>query len=392
MTRKRRYFAIFLLFIIFPAVGCSISSAKADSDAAVFDGSRSMGGREVLRQFVSETGDTVNALAWSPDGKKLLVLTEQGARAFIYDIESGRMERSLYLSEHGTVAWNPFLTNDGHILATFSSLAPNRLGTLHTLALFDSRSGQRIRTFQFKAKNGEVLTVLNLQPSPSGKFVAVWGMHTIRTTTGSGIWREFPAAVFDTESGAQIDRLGALVTTPVESISFLPDESKIVALLSSGETALLKVPTGKMLNSFKICNEGDLACNKIIASPDGRYLVSSGGGRNFRPSRQTMTTAKTAAIRSLPDGVSRASLVSGDDKNTARLEFGSWDPRTDTVAIADTGTLNIWTNVLEKPVLALVRHVPTVNGQLVKYSISAVSYSHAGLLAVAAGAHVIIYK
>ena len=393
--KKGGSFLIILLSIIFPAVSCSMSSAKTEGDSAAFDRSRSIGSREVLRQFVSDAGDAVSGLAWSPDGKKLLVLTEEGGLGSIYDGTSGKLERSLDLSEHGTLTRNPFLTNDGHVLATFSSLAPNRRSTLNTLALFDSRSGQRIRTFQFKAKNGDVLTVLNMQPSPSGKFVAVWGMHTTHTTTGSGVHTEFPVAVFDTESGAQIGRPGSSIaagTPVVESVSFLPDESKIAALLSNGEVALFNVSTGKTLNSFRLCNQGGFACNKIVASPDGRYVISSAGPPITRPSPQTMTTAKTAEIRSLPAGAMKAALGSGGDGNTARLVFASWDPRADTVAIADYGTFNIWTHVLEKPVLAVVRHVPTFNGVLVKYPVSAVSYSHAGLLAVAAGSHVIIYK
>lgn len=372
-----------------------MSLAKGDADSTVFDPSRSIGHREVLRQFVSDTGDAVNALAWSPDGKKLLVLTEQGARGSIYDVKSGKLERSLDLSEHATVAWHPFLTNDGQVLGTFRSFVPSRRGILNRLALFDSRSGQRIRTFQFQSDTGVDVSVSDFQPSPSGKFVAVWGMHTIHTTTGSGIWTEFPVAVFDTQSGAQIGRPGSSIaagTPAVESISFLPDESKIVALLSNGEVALFNVSTGKTLSDFKLCTERDFACNKIVASPDGRYLISSGERRITRASPQTTTTASTAEIRSLPTGAMKAALTSSRDENTARLVFASWDPRSDTVAIADYGTLNIWVSVLEKPVLAVVRHVPTINGKLVKYPIFAVSYSHTGLLAVAAGSHVIIYK
>src|SRR5579872_2034088 len=109
MSKRRAYFFAIVLSVIFPSVGFSISSAKAQSDTAVFDASRSIGSRQILRQFFSDTADAVNALAWSPDGKSLLVLTEQGARASIYDVESGKLERSTYLSEHGTLTRNPFL-------------------------------------------------------------------------------------------------------------------------------------------------------------------------------------------------------------------------------------------------------------------------------------------
>lgn len=378
-------------FASIAGVGITMTMTMAQSQVdPVFDISRSIGNLEIERRFDFNESEAVQALAWSPDDRHILVLTNQGSHARVYNVATGHLEHDFYPSQHGVVAKSAFLTNDGLVLATFGSVRDDGKGTIFRLALFDSKTGERIRTYSFAQGAGaNPVSVLKFQPSPSGRLVAALGISVV------GGRRERPVVIFDTDSGAirgRIDLASSEGSVAVRSISFFPDESKIAVLLSNGGLAVVGIPTNKVLDRFSVCSQRELSCDKIDVSPSGKLLISSRSSNGSGSASSVGSAAAVPQVRSLPGGAVKSDLLSERPGDTAGLVYASWNPRRDSVAIADSSTINVWDNVSIRPTLTFVRHVPTVDGNLVKYSPDALAYSHSGMLAVGAGSHVLIYR
>ncbi len=174
--------------------------------------------------------DRVFDIAWSHDGTRLVTASWDGTVA-IWDSTTGERALSIpVVDDSGT--WEAgFSPNDAYVAVAFVPLSEDDIGIFPIqpdepggLALFDSESGEPIRSFA----HGEAATGLAF--SPDGRLLAAAGG---RPETGASVW--------DTSSGAEVSRVVGQWTTDV---AFSPDGTLIATSSFDGPVKLWETFTG----------------------------------------------------------------------------------------------------------------------------------------------------
>lgn len=146
-----------------PSSGQYIASAGADRNVLVWKPTTNDTGAPPLVDFQGHN-DTVNAVAWSPDGQ-YLASASNDRTVLIWHAMSGGYPLVSYQQHHAAVnavAWSP----DGKRIASASSDG--------TVRVWDSSSGDDIFTYQGHSSNGPQ-PVYSVMWSPDGRYIASAG-------------------------------------------------------------------------------------------------------------------------------------------------------------------------------------------------------------------------
>jgi WD40 repeat protein len=335
-------------------------------------------------QRVLPAGGTVRALAYSPDGRLLVVGSDDG-RTRVYDVRTGRLRGTI--RDGGRVkaiAFSPdgtrFAAADGSGAVALVDAATARvLVTIRHRAAVSSvafdATGQRLLTASadrtadlWDARSGRLLRTL-VHPGPV--VLARFGPHGLVVTVAAAGPGHARARLFDARTG----RLVRLLPEPgVDDVRFSPDGLLLAIANYSGPTDLYRVPGGRLVRTLDDGGGPPLA---LAFSPNGELLATAGGDGVLRVWRVAdgsryfffpQHTQKVVALAWSRDGTALADASL--DGTSQLIDIGEVVPGTvvarltghgggiETLAFApdgrtlatgsDDGTARIWSSTLDE--------------------------------------------
>ncbi|MFI6007220.1 trypsin-like peptidase domain-containing protein [Streptomyces sp. NPDC051243] len=287
--------------VAFSPDGRTLATGSADGTARLWDTTTG-----TTRATLTGHPDEVASVAFSPDGHILATASADGTR--LWDTATGKTRATLPASTGGlfSLAFSP----DGRTLAT--------AGGDGTAQLWDTTTGE-IRT----TLPGHGSTVFSVAFSPDGRTLATAGADN----TGR-LW--------DTRTGTHRTTLAGH-TDAVFTIAFSPDGHALATGSADGTMKVWDATTGKRRTSLDVATGSVQA---VAFSPDGRTLAIGGTNRLLRLwdlatgaiSRTLIGHTDTVeSVAFSPDG---RTLATASDDTTTRL----WDvsPRGDRPLVGHT--------------------------------------------------------
>jgi WD40 repeat protein len=246
-------------------------------------------------------GGTVNAVAWSPDGKRLASAGDNGI-VQIWDATSGAdvLPYSGHTSGVGAVAWSP----DGQYIASG--------GSDKTVQVWEASTGHKITTST--GHTGSFKVVNAVAWSPNGKYLASAGEEGLvlvqEALTGRLIY---------TYKG----HIGQYGGSPVNAVAWSPDGTRIASASSDSTVQVWDATTGSHVFTYKSHSSYVLA---VAWSPDGTRLASGSADQTVQvwspPATGTLDySGHTGWVYSVAWSSDGQHLASGSADKTVRV----WD-------------------------------------------------------------------
>jgi WD40 repeat protein/serine/threonine protein kinase len=285
--------------LAFSPDGALLASAGEDSSAIIWD--VKTGARR--QRLQGKPGEFFNAVAFSPDGRRLAVAACNGDRLRIWDLETDKVARVLAGHEHWV--WNVRFSPDGRLLASAS--------TDKTVKLWDPATGEEIHSF---AAGGSV----GLAFHPKGGVLVSSEGHVNAPLL---LNYPFPALkLWDVAGHARLHP-GGKSAARVECVTVSPDGRTLAAAGQTPGIRLWDLATGKPVRTLAEDAQRILA---VAFSPDGRFLLTAGIDQTFR----CWETATGKEMRTFPGHTSVVTGV-GFHPDGKRLASCSLD-----------GTVRLW--------------------------------------------------
>jgi WD40 repeat protein len=271
--------------------------------------SRPAGGYPV-REFLEKV--SVNRLAFSPDGKRILAGYFQQL-AIVWDLDGKKLHTLAGLS--GRVNHVSF-SGDGKRLLTAADGAE-----VGEIVIWDAGSGQRLRRFEQARFEGAPSL------SSDGKRLAIPTKNA--------------AQIYDVDSGNLLLELRGVVDS-VNAVAFRPDGARFLIGAEQGKTVIWDPMLGRPVHH--LAGEVGLVIGNPF-SPDGKRLVTSPASWTNGPERKAILWDADAGkpLRTLPEpwvnhvayapdgkNVATASTLFVDGLSTNHNKLTLWDPDTGT--------------------------------------------------------------
>jgi WD40 repeat protein/transcriptional regulator with XRE-family HTH domain len=277
-----------------------------------------------IRMTLRDHGTKVYSAAFSPDGKQLATIGDDGT-AIIWNPNTGEellrlpgatKPSDLYTEQR--IAYSP----DGKLLAACDS---------NQLKIYDPTSGE-LRM----ALSGHEKDVISVTFSRDGKYLATGSVDTT-------------VRIWDASSGRLIRVLKGQ-SAEVGGLVFSPDGKLLLTSSEDGTLIVWDVETGKLLRSFP-----DFTVYKVSFSPDGtRLAVATFNGlkvwKYALNSAEPISLEESEAILTISDGGS--GIFSPDGKWLAALSLSA----------ASGNAVKLWNANTGQELLTMVGHTAWVAG------------------------------
>ena len=214
---------------------------------------------------------TVNAVAFSPDGKTLA--SAEGETIYLWDVKTGKEIRRI--EKNGWTVLRLAFSPDGETLA---STAP---GNETVIRLWDVATGKPL---QPAGPDGVVRSVAF---SPDGRFVA----------TGCWLGKDSPLRIWDAATGKSLRTQQA---ASVNRVVFTPDGKGLFSSDTDRIVRLSDARTGKTIREYAIPPECRSPVVELALSPDGQKLTSI--SRRLLTIDPSKSEAWTVVVWDVPTG------------------------------------------------------------------------------------------
>ena len=256
---------------------------------------------ETVRLWEAETGkllrtywdpdsiNWINAVAFSPDGRQVLVANGKTARLYETDSDKELRRFEGHTKEVKAVAASP----DGRWVVTCS--------WDKTVRLWEAASGKELRRFECEA------TINSVVFSPDGRWVLTGGDDHVST----GIIQ-----IWDAATGEKVREISMQGTGSIECVAYSPDgKSFLTGGSYTGIAQLWDAASGQQVRSFGREKNSVWA---VKFSPDGRYLlIDTPKGRLW-----DLSTGKEAECG--PKGEEGFAAVAFSSDGRILLTAGAW--------------------------------------------------------------------
>lgn len=251
------------------------------------------------------TADYPRTVAFSPDGKRLIVSTFSGIK--LWDVASGKgltTFEKVNVPGDAAIAFSP----DSKTLATVTFDLKSHDSdekNQYRLSLFDAETGKQLLTTQ----TGHFYSITSIVFSPNGRILA----------TGSA---DKTIKLWDADTGAELRTMQ--LTNMVKKVVFFPDGRKLLSISDSSEQdiKLWDAETGAELKTIKPTAS---SIHAVSPSPDGKILAyitySSIELWDIETNKQILKLPEQSSYYSLAFSPNGKLLAGGKDDGTINL----WD-------------------------------------------------------------------
>jgi WD40 repeat protein len=246
------------------------------------------------------TRQVVNAVAFSPDGRRL-AYSDLGGKAGVLDTATGKTAVSLKIGDAARVALGP----DGKVLATVTAAK--------AVQLWNAATGDELRKLE-----GATARLSNVAFSPDGKRVAACGVENPPNSPTLG-----KVFVWDAATGKFLHQIEN-GNGPVLAVVFSPDGAAIAAAGSTAEVHLYDAATGAETGTIPIPSG---PVNGLAFAPGGKTLagaLSDGSVRFWDVAAKAETSrlpAHPGSCRAVAFTAGGKWLVSGGGRRSVKV----WD-------------------------------------------------------------------
>lgn len=391
-----------ILALLLPLSSCSNARTQMleDDTNNMFSVANAVGERSVIAQFDVPDDGIVHALAWSPTGKALLVTSKQGSLARIYDLDKKTLSGPMLISEHGVSARGAILYDDGSFIVPTSGVSSNRNSVITILRKFSS-NGIALASLLHSSGSADFrdINILNISASTNGQILGFTSVDTTAKSRGLPPVEQWPAVIMSLKPERILATSQGIVGRGeglVRNVALSASGFWASILDNVGKIRIWNRAVNRVVGEINVCNPKSITCNMSLISSDGKYLIVNGGSGGVQSNRISKIVVDNDSVNpkiwSIEEGRIVGEIKKDQDMTPRSFDIAAWSPDDSEISIADSSGIDIWKFVNGSTKLSFVRQVPKYEDGRVIRPLSAIAYSNSGMLAVAVGNHVVIYK
>lgn len=279
------------------------------------------------------------AVAWSPDGSRLVVSRDMGGRLDIVERNGEILSEISGISGPNLEQSIGFVRGASQVLFTGEE---NRDFHFVSFDLWDAETGKRVRRIngplEADARGLTANKASDFSISPDQRLVAMLGRD------------HNDLVIFRTDTWGVVQKITLSGNNPMSAPQFFPDSRRVAVSALFSQIIIFDALSGKELFRFKIPGTEDYVptkspatypANSIVINPD-QTLLFAGADLRFVPCPEMFCAKDGVQVFRLSDGARIATF------NAAPVHGAGWDPKGRYIAFVDRNHLYLWQPVGRK--------------------------------------------